>query len=221
MHYQLGTAILAYAAGGNVAAELELDNPAYSFTHAADAGWMARRLGELEATYPMQASTAHLVLLDSHDTARVASILRGDRLSMRIAALLLMSMPGAPCIYYGTEIGLEGGTDPDNRRSFPWDERDWDHELLATWRELIDLRHRHPALRAAGTGAWADGGLLLMRRAAGHETLYVAVNAGHDPAEAPVDLGDAPTLLWGPATASYAAGRLGLPARTSAVWKAG
>ncbi len=220
MHYQLGTAILAYAAGGNVAAELELDNPAYSFTHPADAGWMARRLGELEATYPRDATTAHLVLLDSHDTARVASILRGDRSSLRIAALLLMSMPGAPCVFYGTEIGLEGGTDPDNRRSFPWDESVWDHQLHATWRDLIALRHRHPGLRSAGTGAWADGGLFLMQRATDHETLYVAVNANHHPAEAPVDLGGAPSLLWGPETASYSAGMLGLPARTGAIWKA-
>ena len=31
-----------------------------------------------------------------------------------------MTMPGAPCIYYGDEAGVTGGKDPDNRRTYPW-----------------------------------------------------------------------------------------------------
>lgn len=220
MHYQLGTAILAYAAAGNIAAELELENPAYSFTHPADAGWMARRISELGSTYPAEASTAHLVLLDSHDTARVASILRRDHASLRIAALLLMSLPGAPCLYYGTEIGLEGGTDPDNRRAFPWDEARWDHELHAAWRELIGLRHRHPAMRSARIDVSASGDVLVLRRSSQdeEETLFVTVNASHDATTAAIALGPSPSLLWGPATASYAQGNVSLQARTGAIW---
>ena len=46
-------------------------------------------------------------LLDSHDTPRALTILRGDRAALRLAYLLLFTLPGAPCIYYGDEIGLE------------------------------------------------------------------------------------------------------------------
>ena len=47
---------------------------------------------------------------------------------VRLATLLQMTLPGAPCLYYGDEIGLAGGNDPDCRRAFPWDETRWDHE---------------------------------------------------------------------------------------------
>ena len=43
----------------------------------------------------------------------------GDQLKLALA--LLFFLPGAPCIYYGDEIGMLGGKDPDNRRAFPWD----------------------------------------------------------------------------------------------------
>ncbi|MFQ5555550.1 MAG: glycoside hydrolase family 13 protein [Acidimicrobiia bacterium] len=219
MHYQLGTAIIAYAAGGDVDGGLELSNPAYSFTGHADADWMAGRIRHLTDTYAPQTTTAHLVLLDSHDTARVASILRHDGGSLGLAALLLMTLPGAPCLYYGTEIGMEGGFDPDNRRAFPWDETRWDGSLLATWRELIALRHRHAALRSPAIDVHADGDLLVVRR--GHDPegdIVVTVNATHSQAAATVDLGADPARLWGPEGASHSEGRVTVPSRSGAVW---
>jgi glycosidase len=64
-----------------------------------------------------------------------------------MAFLFLFTVPGAPCIYYGDEIGLEGGADPDCWRSFPWDESSWDHVLRDHVKRLAALRHAHPALR--------------------------------------------------------------------------
>jgi glycosidase len=60
---------------------------------------------------------------------------------------------GAPCIYYGDEIGLEGDKDPDCRRCYPWgweqraDERAQRSELLAYYKRLIAVRKANPALR--------------------------------------------------------------------------
>ena len=52
--------------------------------------------------------------------------------------------PGVPCIYYGDEVGLPGGTDPDNRRFYPWGRED--HGLLEHVRSLTAKRQAEPAL---------------------------------------------------------------------------
>ena len=58
-----------------------------------------------------------------------------------------MTYPGAPCVYYGDEVGLEGGRDPDCRRAFPWDISQWDTDLWDTIQSCITLRKTHSALR--------------------------------------------------------------------------
>ena len=47
--------------------------------------------------------------------------LKGDVCALKLALFLLFLQPGAPCIYYGTEVGLSGGSEPDCRESFPWE----------------------------------------------------------------------------------------------------
>ena len=61
--------------------------------------------------------------------------------------LFLMTVPGAPCLYYGDEVGLDGGPDPDCRKAFPWSEADWDHDLRRHVKRCIALRTEHAALR--------------------------------------------------------------------------
>jgi glycosidase len=61
-------------------------------------------------------------MLDSHDTERLRTLCRGEWARQRQAVLFQMTYPGVPCIYYGDEVGMEGGRDPDNRRAMPWDE---------------------------------------------------------------------------------------------------
>ena len=61
---------------------------------------------------------AQLNLMDSHDTARTLWTAGGDESALRLCTLLQMTMPGAPCIYYGDEIGMTGATDPFSRAAF-------------------------------------------------------------------------------------------------------
>ena len=107
----------------------------------------AENVSALLEKYPWPAVQAQLNLLDSHDTARFLSIAGGDRRLQQLAALFLFTYPGAPCVYYGDEIGMEGGKDPDCRRAFPWDESRWDANLRAFYQNLIRLRHQRPVLR--------------------------------------------------------------------------
>ena len=64
----------------------------------------------------------------------------------------LFFQPGAPCIYYGTEIGLSGGEEPACRECFPWHEY-WNLDLRSFLRTLVDLRERLPELRE-GNFCW-------------------------------------------------------------------
>ncbi len=68
-------------------------------------------------------------LLDSHDTDRFLTLLRGDRQRLKLALCILFFFPGMPCVYYGDEIGMTGGYDPGCRKGFIWDETAWDAEL--------------------------------------------------------------------------------------------
>jgi len=107
----------------------------------------ADALDHLLALYDWQVTLVQLNLLSSHDMPRFLTLAQGDKPALRLATLFQMTFPGAPCIYYGDEIGMEGGHDPDSRRAFPWDETRWDRDMLALFRRAIALRHDHPVLR--------------------------------------------------------------------------
>jgi glycosidase len=74
-------------------------------------------------------------------------VLDGKKEKIKQAYMVLMAYPGAPAIYYGDEIGLEGGEDPDCRRAFPWGENQWDQELREFTQSLISLRKNRISLR--------------------------------------------------------------------------
>jgi cyclomaltodextrinase len=105
------------------------------------------RVVELFELYPRENSYAHFIPLGSHDTLRLLTVCGGDEWKARQAFLFQFCHPGAPIIYYGDEIGVEGQKDPLNRHTFPWKESSWNHALRAYVQKLIALRHRLPQLR--------------------------------------------------------------------------
>jgi neopullulanase len=110
--------------------------------------------------------------VDSHDTARTLWIVNGDESALRLCTLFQMTMPGAPCIYYGTEIGMTGATDPYCRAAFPWDHPEqWNGELLAFFRQVTALRHGYPILRTGKVRTlYADHGVYACLREAATES---------------------------------------------------
>ncbi|MDR3166460.1 MAG: glycoside hydrolase family 13 protein [Treponema sp.] len=89
-------------------------------------------------------------LLDSHDTQRSLTVAEGDKLALRNAFTLLFLLPGSPCLYYGTELGMTGGGDPECRKPMVWDEKQQDRDLLAFFKGLIKLRYKHLGLIKQG-----------------------------------------------------------------------
>lgn len=131
---------------------------------------------EARAKVPFANQLSQLNQLDSHDTARFLTLLDGDKEKMRIALALLMTYIGTPCLYYGSEVGLEGGLDPDNRRCFPWDqvaESKW----LPLYRDWIRIRKQYKALQS-GSLQWlhCDEQVMVYARQWKEETIVVAFN---------------------------------------------
>jgi len=145
-----------------------------------DGGAFAGRVRRLLGAYAPETSAVQLNLLGSHDSPRVLSMLGGDREAMELATLLQTTLPGAPCIYYGDEVGVQGGIDPDSRRAFPWDRSRWDGILFESVRSMVAARHAEPALRADEVSvADASGPAIALRRGAGGP-LAVVGNPGEE-----------------------------------------
>ena len=127
--------------------------------------------------YPRENVMAQLNLIDSHDTPRFLEMVGGRKDLLYMAYFFIFTYPGAPCIYYGDEIGLQGAGDPDCRRSFPWDKTQWDKELLEKFKELIQLRKNHSALRAEFYKVLlAKNNLLIYQRKNTDENLLIIIN---------------------------------------------
>lgn len=130
---------------------------------------------------PYDNQLAQLNLIDSHDTVRFLSLVEGDLDKMKLAVTLLLTYPGAPCVYYGDEIGLEGLQDPDCRRCFDWDRNSWNTSLLEHYQTLIRLRTHRPELAQGAYQTLALGGeALVFARYTDSQLTLVAVNRGTD-----------------------------------------
>ncbi|OAJ95149.1 maltodextrin glucosidase [Vibrio bivalvicida] len=101
---------------------------------------------EARAKLPWQNQLAQLNQLDSHDTARFLELVKHDPRLFKLACVLLFSYVGTPCIYYGTELGMMGSHDPDNRRTMPWEQVE-SSQYFDWFQQLIAIRKAHPALQ--------------------------------------------------------------------------
>jgi len=126
-----------------------------------DARAFDQTLNRLLRDYPEPATNAMLNLLGSHDTARPMTIVAKHNgganahafESLKLMIAMQFTWAGAPCIFYGDEIGMEGDKDPDCRRCYPWNWERNDNaggeraELLAYYKKIIAIRKDNPALR--------------------------------------------------------------------------
>ena len=99
--------------------------------------------------YMQQNNDVLFNLLDSHDTERLMNRFHDlDKFYQQLA--ILFTLPGSPCIYYGTEIAMEGAHDPDCRRCMPWSEieSEENQKKIATLRKLIMLRRNEKVCRS-------------------------------------------------------------------------
>ncbi len=118
-----------------------------------------------------------LNLLGSHDTARLLTLCRGDVERACLAMVAQFTLPGVPMVYYGDEVGLEGGNDPDCRRCMEWDPARWNSRLYNLVRQLIRCRGDHPALQSGRFEPLLTfNGLYAFRRILEEDEVLVVIN---------------------------------------------
>ena len=196
MNYPLGAAILGFAAGGRFDQSVIEAHDTYRRTmRLLDGPAFGGRLEHLMSVYDPAVTAVQFNLIGSHDAPRALTVLDRDIAAMRLACLLQLLLPGAPCIYYGDEIGMEGAGDPDCRRAFPADPGAGDRDLRSFVQAVIAARHANVALRRGTVQVLAAtrSAVAILREADGERALIV-VNAGRQAEAISLDL---PKPAWG------------------------
>ena len=151
-----------------------------------DAEQFMGRLDAIQLAYPLQVNETAFNLLDSHDTARLLHLCKEDKRRMKLAATFQLTYMGAPCIYYGDEVGITGGNDPDCRRPMIWDKDKQDLDLFEFYKEMISLRKENKAFRDGSfrfLQADKDSKLVAYERTDDTNSFIVVMNSGTEAAE--------------------------------------
>jgi glycosidase len=175
MNYPLMGAIHRFTAAGRMHIEHLLKGTQNQSLNAAG---FAYEVESLINKIPYEIQLAQFNFINSNDLARFITVTGDDRASVELATILLFTLPGAPAILYGDEVGLIGGLPPDSRRGFPSEDK-WDQRCLDFHKQIIHLRHSHEALQQ-GTykTVHAERSVFAMERQFKNEVVLTAINAG-------------------------------------------
>jgi len=162
MNYRMRDAIIGLLSPGNFDSKGFADSG-----HPIKPSEFAARIASIREDYPDAAYYSLMNLVDSHDTERLlwtltpgeettaskelnaANVAEGKQ-RLRMASLIQFTLPGAPTIYYGDEVGTTGDDDPDDRRTYPWADLGGspDTSLFNHYQTLATLRQQNPVLTA-------------------------------------------------------------------------
>lgn len=133
--------------------------------------------------YRDQTNEVSFNLLDSHDTPRILTLCQGNKALLKALLTFMFIQKGTPCIYYGTEVGMEGGMDPDCRRCMIWEGQD--EELRGFVKQLIAVRKQFFEVFSYGNMLWHyddDKKIVSLTRNYKEKTVIATFNEG-DPIE--------------------------------------
>ena len=139
--------------------------------------------------YRRQVAEAMFNLLDSHDTERILTTANGNTSAVQSALTFLFLQVGTPCIYYGTEVGLFGGHDPDCRRVMPWNHSEYDQELFHFTKQIIALHQEKQELIQYGDYCIEviENGIIHLSYTHGEECLHAFFNQTPKPLSLPLE----------------------------------
>ena len=153
----------------------------------------------LAANVAWQARQASMTMLDSHDTARFRTVVDGDRGRHLCGLAALLTMPGVPTLFAGSEIGAEGRSMDAARVPFAWESLAADVDFLDAVRRLVAVRRSERALQSGGM-RWLDAtaDTITYVRELPHERVLVHLDRGANRADGvgPSDALDDAEVLW-------------------------
>lgn len=137
--------------------------------------YFTKRIMNLYENYPIENFYSNINLLGNHDTERVFTMLGENKELLKLALAIQMTIPGVPLIYYGDEVGLIGGKDPYNRRTYPW--KNPNEEILNVYKCFIDIRNREEVLKKGDLRFVSNiEGLLIYNRMYMDEMITIIIN---------------------------------------------
>lgn len=165
---------------------------ALNFAKGGNAAQVYENIELMREAYPSQVFYALMNLTSTHDATRALhefgytsatsspETIATAKQRQRLSVLFQMTFPGAPSVYYGDEVGVTGGADPQNRRTYPWADQGGnpDTELLGDFKELIALRNDHDVLRHGSISAplYTDDNVIVLAREHEGELAVTAFN---------------------------------------------
>jgi cyclomaltodextrinase / maltogenic alpha-amylase / neopullulanase len=181
MNYLLTGALMGWLIGDRLPSYIFKIGDYHKYLRPINAEGFADRIDYLLNLYDPAINFAQFNLLDSHDTPRFITTAGNDLSALKLGWLFLFTYVGAPCIYYGDEIGFSGGPDPECRASFCWNKKEWNDDINGYAKFLISMRHKHPALRR-GTfhRLYAKDNVFAFARSVEEETIIIIINGGTD-----------------------------------------
>lgn len=106
----------------------------------------AGRMGYMRGTIHPETYDVLWNLIDCHDTPRFMHIVKGSKKKQLLAASIQILSHGCPMLYYGDEVGMTGGNDPDCRRGMLWKEELRDEKVFSYYKKLLALRKNEPCI---------------------------------------------------------------------------
>lgn len=144
--------------------------------------------------HPTQAHNL-MNILSSHDVPRIATELGNDPEKVKLATTLQFTWPGMPMVYYGDEIGMVGGRDPENRRGMEWEKATSHNPILRHHKTLIEARKASKALRIGEPISLREddnSGVFAFARQAESDSALIFINRSSKVQKVEVTLPDAP-----------------------------
>ncbi len=139
-----------------------------------NANQFVNRISSIYENYPIDNFYSNMNLLGNHDTERILTVLEEDRKLLEFAVAIQMVFPGVPLIYYGDEVGLVGGKDPYNRKTYPWGKEDKD--IFELYKRLIALRNNNEALKKGSFNIEECSNITMITREYRNKVIRILLN---------------------------------------------
>lgn len=143
---------------------------------------MVAGLNEQMMLYRQQTNEVMFNMLDSHDTARILTFCEGNKDLMKATLAFMFLQMGSPCIYYGTEVAMTGGNDPDCRKCMIWEKDQQDQKMYEFVKKLIDFRKQYQPIISEGDFDWKNiddvNQSIILERRLGNQRIVGIFNQG-------------------------------------------